>query len=48
MVEEKNRGEKSNLPNTFDDDCSSNKQLAINVFVEHCSKSEVFPTDTDL
>lgn len=40
---------KSNLPNTFDYDCGYNKQfLAINVFVEHCNKSEVFPIDTDL
>ena len=46
--EEKKRGKKSNLPNTFDDDCGYNKQLAINVFAEHCNKSEVFPIDTDL
>ena len=46
--EEKKRGKKSNLPNTFDDDCGYNKQLAINIFVEHCNKSEVFPIDTDL
>ena len=39
---------KATFPTLLDDDCSYNKELAINVFVEHCNKSEVFPIDTDL